>query len=93
MVTCESDLQNLICCRGKIIQKLQWLQKPFNQKVTNKPQKLTNFTKPQKLTNSDHKFKTEIQITTYNNKWHKFKNLQTFKKKFTHSNCTILEDR
>ena len=47
--------------------------KTIYSKVTNKPQKLTNFTKPQKLTNSDHKFNTEIQITTSKTNGTKFK--------------------
>ena len=77
---------NPICCRGKIFQKVTMASKTIYSKVTNKPQKLTNFTKPQKLTNSDHKFNTEIQITTYNNKWHKFKICKLSKRSSHNSN-------
>ena len=83
MVTCESDLQILFAVVAKFLKKLQWPQKPFNQKLQISPKSLQILQSPKSLqiliTSSTLKFKSQLQ----QQEMAQIQNLQTFKKKFT----------
>ena len=82
MVTCESDLQILFAVVAKFFKKLQWLQKPFIQKLQIGPKILQILQSPKSLqiliTSLTLKFKSQLQ-----QQMAQIQNLQTFKKKFT----------